>query len=858
MTAVEVAVNAMQAVALAAYDAGLCALRVRTDGSKTPVAVRGKGKVDPATGERRWGWHAYCEERPSRSEVEQWFADGHPALGVVCGAVSGGLEMLELEGRAVADGMMPKIKDAMAAAGLADLWTRVVHGYCEQTPSGGLHILYRTSGEVPGNMKLARRSATAEELAADPSDTIKVLLETRGEGGQVVIAPSSGNVHPSGKPWRLLRGGFLSIVTITEAERDALIAVCRQFDDLDNGDGCCVALPPVADADRSQLLPFAGRGIGDSWMDAVEAHLAAATTMRAVLEQYGWTHSHDAGGRSYMTRPGKDEGVSASINASDRVVVFSTSTPLLAYSGVGLAPSHSMSDVIAAYEYGGDREAAMRAIAEQTGIHAVWRAEQNPSSLVARTPPVGMDPETGEVRGTLEVPISWSDAHVGEAFGVTLRGRWLYCRALGGWLQWDGRRWRVDPGEAVFEEFRRWIIELGEQLWRIDGDAEVMKKVARYRDRGKIDAAVTIARRLDFVAARHDEFDTHPHLLNCLNGVVDLRTGAPQPHDPALRLRQLAGAAYVPDAVHRDFEAVLETMGSDVQPWVQRLVGSSAFGSVVDDIVAVFDGNGANGKTTALKAFANALGDYATSASTRLLIARAAHDDHPTLIADLFGRRLVYIEETPEGGALKMEQLKALSGGTEIKARFIGKDQFSFVPTHQFIIATNHRPAVNASDYAAWRRLRLVPFPHTYRKPYEARPGDRVADLGLRSRLSHTAQREAALAWIVAGAVAWHRDGLGGCASIDEATDSWRRAEDVIEAWWADSIVVAADGTLPATRIYESFTEWCRHNGRPAASNKEFVKKLMDHDLYQRHRIERRDGRMGRIYAGLKLASEGF
>ncbi len=49
-----------------------------------------------------------------------------------------------------------------------------------------------------------------------------------------------------------------------------------------------------------------------------------------------------------------------------------------------------------------------------------------------------------------------------------------------------------------------------------------------------------------------------------------------------------------------------------------------------------------------------------------------------------------------------MEQLKALSGGTEIKARFIAKDQFTFAPTHQFIIATNHRPAVNASDHAAW------------------------------------------------------------------------------------------------------------------------------------------------------------
>nr|MDQ3350746.1 phage/plasmid primase, P4 family [Actinomycetota bacterium] len=415
---------------------------------------------------------------------------------------------------------------------------------------------------------------------------------------------------------------------------------------------------------------------------------------------------------------------------------------------------------------------------------------------------------------------------------------------------------RLDPGEAVFEEFRRWIIALGDHLWHNDGDAETMKKVARYRERGKIDAAVTIARRLEPIAARADEFDTHSHLLNVHNGVVDLRTGDLGSHDPTLKIRQLAGAAYRSDATHPDIDAVLHVMTSGVRDWVQRLLGSAAVGTVVDDIVAVADGKGSNGKTTLLKMAAVALGDYATPASTRLLIARATHDDHPTLIADLFGRRLVYIEETPEGGALKMEQLKALSGGTEIKARFIAKDQFTFSPTHQFIIATNHRPAVNASDHAAWRRLRLIPFPNTYRKPHEARNGDLVADLGLRTRLGLECQREAALAWIVAGAVAWHRDGLGGCAEVDAATDTWRRSEDVIEAWWNDRVVADRNGEEGAAAVYRSFTEWCDLNGRRPPSNKEFVKKLTDHELYERHRIERHDGMNGRVYRGFSVRSE--
>ena len=91
-----------------------------------------------------------------------------------------------------------------------------------------------------------------------------------------------------------------------------------------------------------------------------------------------------------------------------------------------------------------------------------------------------------------------------------------------------------------------------------------MKQVARYRDKAKIDAAVTIARRLEEIAANAADFDRHPHLLNVGNGVVDLRTGELVPHDPTLRLTRLAGADYLPGAVHADVMLVLEALDSDV------------------------------------------------------------------------------------------------------------------------------------------------------------------------------------------------------------------------------------------------------------------------------------------------------
>lgn len=361
----------MLAAALSAYDAGLCVVRAHADGSKRPFG----------------DWKQYQSARPPREQVEAWFAGGHPAMGAICGAVSGDLEMLELEGRFVERFSTKDFATRCRVAGIELTLRRLVNGMLTLSPSDGRHFVYRVVGApVDGNTKLA---TDAQSLT---------LIETRGEGGFIMLAPSHGTAHPSGRPWRVQHGGYATIPTITAEERDALFAVARSYDEAPTPRPAPAVAPAQWIAHRRATV-----AVGESWMDAVVDHLADTWEMQALLEQYGWMYCYtDRHGRHLMSRPGKDDdGVGGSINTSDRFHPFSSSTPFPGASASQRSPTFDRLDVIATYEHGGDRQAAACAVADMTGIHDAWRRR---NAQAGRPPTVNAD---GEVEAPSDDPIWW-------------------------------------------------------------------------------------------------------------------------------------------------------------------------------------------------------------------------------------------------------------------------------------------------------------------------------------------------------------------------------------------------------------------------------------------------------------------
>lgn len=305
--------------AFEARRAGISVVPILPDGRKRP-GVR---------------WRMYQQRLATLREIARWFGGEACGLALVTGAISGGLEALDFDSRAVYQAWNERVRQG----GFGTLYDRLTCGYLEATPNG-VHLLYRCC-PVESNQRLA-------SVPVGGSQRLRTLIETRAEGGLVVVAPSGGGVHPSGKPYVLLAGGISTIATITAEERQALFAIARSFDQTPRRYALSCAQQP-AKKPRMQ-----GQRPGDFYNRRV--------SWGEVLEPHGWRVLYAREGESYWQRPGKQgPGVSATTNyqGSDLLYVFSTSTPFEA------GRAYSKFAAYAILEHGGDCSAAARALVIQ-------------------------------------------------------------------------------------------------------------------------------------------------------------------------------------------------------------------------------------------------------------------------------------------------------------------------------------------------------------------------------------------------------------------------------------------------------------------------------------------------------------
>ena len=432
---------------------------------------------------------------------------------------------------------------------------------------------------------------------------------------------------------------------------------------------------------------------------------------------------------------------------------------------------------------------------------------------------------------------------------VALHGQDIrYCKAWKEWLIWDGRRWKIDDTFEIMRKAEDVIQFMKAESSNIKDPNErerFERFITQSEQKEKFKAMIDLAVGKEGIAIQLQELDTDPWLLNVTNGTIDLRTGYLRPHKQEDLITKIADVEYDANATAPRWEQFLyEIMLGDenLVKFLQRAVGMSLTGVIEEHALFVLYGTGRNGKSTFLNTLIEVLGDYAMQSASDLLMALRG-DTHPTMEADLFGKRFVVTAETGQGQKLNEALVKLLTGGDKVRARRMRENYWEFKPTHHIWLATNYKPRVYGTDIAMWSRIKLIPFNAQFLD------GDPRQDKKLPEKL--LSEKAGILRWAVEGCLLWQKEGLGVPEKVIAATNEYKVEQDTIAAFISDCIETDPNSDVTSSKLYKAYTRWCEENGERPFSQRELGVRLTERGFTR----GRATGGV-RVWKGIKLTTQ--
>lgn len=346
-------------------------------------------------------WTQYQTTAATPDELRAWFQDTLRGLCLVTGKVSGwigpdgtvySLEMLDFD----EPGLYEEFCEQAHKLGLSELIERLP---LETTPCGGAHTGWFCA-TIEGSLTLAKQDATAEELAENPTKKMKIRIETRGEGGMCVVAPTPPRIHPKTpeRGYDMVRGSWASIPTITPEERDWLFNIARSYRTATIEEGPTKKLDPGENDTSTPGGDYNAQATPEKW--------------KALLEKHDWTLLYlRRDGVQIWQRPGKKrrEGGSATLGKTGAgLYVFSTNADPIAGRRY-----YSLFSAYTKLEHGDDVKAAARALgkegygtpAPKKNIRATASVGQNGTQATAK--PEGAAPVIMSLADVEELPLDW-------------------------------------------------------------------------------------------------------------------------------------------------------------------------------------------------------------------------------------------------------------------------------------------------------------------------------------------------------------------------------------------------------------------------------------------------------------------
>ncbi len=453
------------------------------------------------------------------------------------------------------------------------------------------------------------------------------------------------------------------------------------------------------------------------------------------------------------------------------------------------------------------------------------------------------------------------------------QGQMVYDHSAGAWYAFSEHVWNRyegPPRRAVWGKVASVYLEVAAALQGdLEHEADDGKKITmlaqvdalterarKLRNIGRINNVLTLAQEL--LGIKGNEWDANPWLLGVANGVLDLRTGTLRDGRADDYIRIQAPTAWrgldAPCPRWERFVSEVLSDESDRVVFLQRLLGYALNGTSSEHVLGICVGErGRNGKRVLFETLQHVLGDYTKSVSTDVVIGQdrfRGAGRAQTHVRARQGRRVAFGAETGETPALSTAQVKNITGGDPITARWLHQNPITFMPTHTLFLQTNRKPQAPADDDALWERVKVIEFKVRFvDEPHAAdeRPRDPDLEAALRAEASGI------LAWLVRGGLDWLQGGLRTPSSVKLARDTYRKGES-IEPFIETCCTEWEGGSAEGSALYEAYKTWCElSNLHPKSAvwlGKQLVKR------YEKGRVTTAGPNAGRtVYHGVTLLS---
>lgn len=391
-----------------------------------------------------------------------------------------------------------------------------------------------------------------------------------------------------------------------------------------------------------------------------------------------------------------------------------------------------------------------------------------------------------------------------------------------GFFLLDGGVWRKDERQGVRTHAQA-VADLVRELARTasteatrdgsnDSDKKRAARLNRYAGHAQtsrgLDSMLRELQAVQGVPASIDQFDRHPDLLACRNGVVNLKTGTLQPHDPTLLLTRRIDYDYDPTARAPRWEQFLDEVFPkypELPAYMRRLTGYGITGHVAEQCFGVFWGTGANGKSVYTDTLTEVFREATVTTPFSTFEDRGS-GGIPNDLAALKGARLVMAAEGEQGRPMAEAVLKRVTGRDLISARFMRKEFFEFRPTFLLMLATNFKPSFKGQDEGLWRRVKLIPWERFFApEERDHRLGDKLLE-----------EAPGILAWAVRGAREWYAEGLNDPDIIRASTKEYRATSDALAGFIPGVFVYDAEaGRVDGKLLFEQYLQWADEENLP-------------------------------------------